>query len=477
MKIHRYIRRKRLLEILHGSLSLGGPLQYAGASKRVFYASPGLFTKRIVGRHSLFIQWLLHKNTKHAYIQKVLKFEFRLISAARFTQSHPSSQYVLYNSPTYNKLNLTKLNTKYNSSNLRNNFISNINIHDSKQFFSYQEAIRKSTSKPIFISNNMIYPVIWILHNKKTNKGNSKSFYNYTKNFMYLNESEILYDLNHNYSYRTSQNYFLNNHVVQYKQNISQNLLSCILSKILSSIQTKNVIPYKSDTRHMFFGKIYKSVLGTRTPISLHKTDIFKSISISNMNLFQSRQATNHHINRFRQMSSLHESKYYQISTRRVLVYEQPPDEESGKPPIPTFKTTHLVQPDLGHRVGSTAMLSQVMGQFKLDLPLSNGDLQSLIFLNPPLAGIIKRPESSTRHQELELSHKKQTTVTPAPREETLNSQPDEPSPLAKKASPKGIVGLPQTHQPYDLDDLTNQVMQKIESRLRTERERRGIFV
>jgi hypothetical protein len=42
---------------------------------------------------------------------------------------------------------------------------------------------------------------------------------------------------------------------------------------------------------------------------------------------------------------------------------------------------------------------------------------------------------------------------------------------------PLGIAEPPQTHMPFAIDDLANQVMQKITDKLKTEQERRGIFV
>jgi hypothetical protein len=42
---------------------------------------------------------------------------------------------------------------------------------------------------------------------------------------------------------------------------------------------------------------------------------------------------------------------------------------------------------------------------------------------------------------------------------------------------PLGIAEPPQNHMPFAIDDLANQIMQKIADKLKTEQERRGIFI
>jgi len=46
-----------------------------------------------------------------------------------------------------------------------------------------------------------------------------------------------------------------------------------------------------------------------------------------------------------------------------------------------------------------------------------------------------------------------------------------------KTVKPLGIAEPPQTHRPFNIDDLANQVMQKMADKLKTEQERRGMFV
>ena len=249
------------------------------------------------------------------------------------------------------------------------------------------------------------------------------------------------------------------------------------------------------------------------------------SQAASHVDLFQSGQVITHHTDTFQRMRPRTERRYHETSTRRYFIYQPPAVSVRSHPLIPTLKIAHRSQAPSGYRMVRPAAYSQAMGQHNLSprteplhlsymcmqekvgtgvgvddssyahpsFPASTREgtkrqagyidsspvyrrLRPASFLKSSLAGLTKRPKPTTQGHDIDLSHKKQSTAPPAPQDGTVGIELDESSPLARMTRPNGIASLPPTQHPYDLDELTNQVMQKLESRLRTEQERRGIF-
>jgi hypothetical protein len=98
-------------------------------------------------------------------------------------------------------------------------------------------------------------------------------------------------------------------------------------------------------------------------------------------------------------------------------------------------------------------------------------------FSAPQPSEQVTRKRQILQYTEPEITHKRQIGMQQKSREEQGDVQNVPAVSLNRTAKPLGIAELPQTYRPFNIDDLANQVMQKMADKLKTEQERRGIFV
>lgn len=98
-------------------------------------------------------------------------------------------------------------------------------------------------------------------------------------------------------------------------------------------------------------------------------------------------------------------------------------------------------------------------------------------FFAPQPGAHVARQQRPVHVAEPQITHKRLMGMRQGP-QEAAEQAPNEPVVSRQRtATPLGIAAPPQAYMPFDMDDLTNQIIQKIEDRLKTEQERRGIFV
>jgi hypothetical protein len=101
----------------------------------------------------------------------------------------------------------------------------------------------------------------------------------------------------------------------------------------------------------------------------------------------------------------------------------------------------------------------------------------SAAFFSPQPSAHAARKRQPVQQAEPEITHKRLTGMRQGPQEAAEQAPHAPVVSRPRTAMPLGIATPPQASMSFDIDDLTNQVIQKIEERLKTEQERRGIFV
>lgn len=460
MKIPTYIRRKRSLEGLGDSLLLRRLTHQGRILNHGLHDSLYLFAKRLISRYETFRQLILSRREARNKTRTTLQFAFRLPFYIQNIDNKSSVQPAIYSSSknlyilkkstisyvafgpskntfllnkngyinkyvTINKILISKSNTKINSI-LTNNIVSNTNVlydvHDFKNKSLYHQEFQYKFD----FSENLANVHILIPNESiETSRPKILRYSRYTSKYLKMTDSntDVLNIKNYHADTQIKKNYHYNAHIKMLKSHLEKNL-----EKI-----------FKTQINYLPPGSGYTNL-----------SNIIHQYRFDDHTTPADRQR-----HRFLQ-NAPYRSPIRPYSLSQILSAQQ----------ILRLHINQSVpaQTESRNRLGRSSHVVHAHTLYPA-------------FSAPQPSEQVTRKRQILQYTEPEITHKRQIGMQQKSREEQGDVQNVPAVSLNRTAKPLGIAELPQTYRPFNIDDLANQVMQKMADKLKTEQERRGIFV
>jgi hypothetical protein len=516
MKIPKYIRRKRRLEVLGDGLLLRRLTQQDRALHHGRHDSICLFAERLISRYKAFLQLILSRREAQNKTRITLQFIFRLPFYIQNIDNRSSVQPTIYF--LSKKIYMLKKSTiSYIA--LRpsmNAFLLNKNERNNKYAIPKKHLISNSNIQINLILTNKVFLKTNILYGINSHKNEplyhqllqyhfpnaenltnahilipSKSFetheYRLSIEQRYNSKHLKILDLNthvlniKNYHEDTHQlfkqtsRYFQDNIIVNHNYNIMEKLDSIknSLNTGHSRTDIRKIFKTASICPNDYLKDIYHDNFQTRILKSYIEKNKEKNI----------KSQINHFSTSSRYIELLNIINEYRFDDHKTTAYRHRPRPIQNTPYRGLSSLHNLTQIFLAQQIlrpqkhESVPILTKITNLVRRNSQVVHADtLQPALSTRQP-SEEVARKRQIPHYTEPEITHIRQSGMQQKSREDQ-GDVPNEPAVSLNWATkPLGIAEPPPTHRPFNIDDLANQVMQKMADKLKTEQERRGIFV